>query len=296
MVLRHFVRLWLGNLAQEKVHQTIVQAARDSVASAAEEAERDNTEPERRKCDVGVVFALGIEAGGFEDLLSEVVTVRGPRLTLRRGLDGLRRIVLAESGPGCAAAERATEALIAAHQPDWVISAGFAGGLSENVKRHDLLLVNSVIRPGGSRIAVDLPVDPAVLAGSPGVHVGGLFTADRIIRLPDEKRTLGEESGALAVDMETFAVAEVCLRRNVPLIAARIISDAAGDQLPDDLERLARQQTPARKLGAVFGTVMNRPGSVKDMLQLKESALLASDRLAGFLQSIIRQLTAPRPS
>ena len=96
--------------------------------------------------------------------------------------------------------------------------------------------------------------------------------------------------------METFAVAEVCLRRNVPLIAARIIIDAAGDQLPDDLERLARQQTPVRKLGAVFGTVMNRPGSVKDMLQLKENALLASDRLAGFLQSIIRQLTAPRPS
>ncbi len=43
--------------------------------------------------------------------------------------------------------------------------------------------------------------------------------------------------------METFAVAEVCLRRNKLLIAARIISDAAGDQLPDDdLERLARQQ------------------------------------------------------
>ena len=78
MVLRHIVRQWLGSLAQEKVHQTIVQAARDSVASAVEEAERDSTEPERRKSDVGVVFALGIEAGGLEDLLSEVVTVRGP--------------------------------------------------------------------------------------------------------------------------------------------------------------------------------------------------------------------------
>ena len=60
MVLRHFVRQWLGNLAQEKVHQTIGQTARDSVASAVEEAERDSTEPERRKCDVGVVFALWI--------------------------------------------------------------------------------------------------------------------------------------------------------------------------------------------------------------------------------------------
>ena len=95
--------------------------------------------------------------------------------------------------------------------------------------------------------------------------------------------------------METFAVAEVCRRRNLPLIAARIISDAVGDQLPDDLEQLARQQTPVRKLGAVFGAVLNRPASVKDMLQLKENALLASDRLAGLLQSIIRQLTAPPP-
>ncbi|MDD4267664.1 MAG: hypothetical protein PHN77_05525 [Thermoguttaceae bacterium] len=295
MVLRHIVRQWLGSLAQEKVHQTIVQAARDSVASAVEEAERDSTEPERRKSDVGVVFALRIEAGGLEDLLSEVVTVRGPLFTLRRGLAGSRRIVLAESGPGAAAAARAAETLIAAHQPDWLISAGFAGALNEDVKRHDLLLADSVIRPDGARIAIHLPIDPANLPGCPNVHVGGLCTADRIIRLPDEKRKLGEESAALAVDMETFAVAEVCRRRNLPLIAARIISDAVGDQLPDDLEQLARQQTPVRKLGAVFGAVLNRPASVKDMLQLKENALLASDRLAGLLQSIIRQLTAPPP-
>ena len=100
-----------------------------------------------------------------------------------------------------------------------------------------------MIRPDGARIAIHLPIDPANLPGCPNVHVGGLCTADRIIRLPDEKRKLGEESAALAVDMETFAVAEVCRRRNLPLIAARIISDAVGDQLPDDLEQLARQQT-----------------------------------------------------
>lgn len=293
MVLRYLVRQWLGNLAHEKVRQTVMEAARERVASAVEEAERESTEPERRKCDVGLVFALGIEAGGFEDLLSDVAISRSAQLTVHRGMLGPKRIVVIESGPGCEAAGRATEALISAHQPDWVISAGFAGGLSAPVKRRDLIVADSVTRFGGPKIPLDLCPDPAAAAAAEGVHVGALLTANRIIRLPDEKKRLGEESGALAVDMETFAVAAVCRRQHVPVMAVRIISDAVGDQLPDDLERLARQKTAARKLGAVVGAVMNRPGSVKDMLQLKEDALLASDRLAGFLRSIIGRLGSP---
>ncbi len=79
------------------------------------------------------------------------------------------------------------------------------------------------------------------------------------------------------------------------MIAVRIISDGVDDELPKDVDRLMRQKTVVRKAGAVVGSIMNRPGSIKDMFQLKEDALLASDKLAKFLESMIRQLGPALP-
>ncbi len=290
MVLRFLLRQYLSSIAQQKVRETVVKAAREKVDEAVEGAERQAEDPELRKCDVGVVFALGIEAGGLEDLLTDVVTIRSPGITVRRGRLGSLRVAIAQSGPGPEAAARATAALISAHEPDWVFSTGFAGGLDERLKKHDILMADQVTYHDGRHFSLDLKVDPAALASTPGVHAGGLVTTDHIIRLPKEKRELGEKHTALAVDMETFAVAEVCRQGKVPLIAVRIVSDTVEDELPEDLDRLMRQKTVVRKAGAVVGSIMNRPGSVKDMLKLKEDALVASDKLAKFLESMIRQL------
>lgn len=290
MVLRYFLRQWLGSLAQRKVRETVVKAAQDTIHENVKETEQQAEDPEQRKCDIGLVFALGIEAGGFEDLLTDVVTIRGGVNVFRRGRLGSRRVVIAQSGPGCEPAASATTALIAAHEPDWIFSAGFAGGLDEKLRKHDILMVNRVVYQDGRHFSLDLKVDADALADTPGIHLGSLLTTDRIIRLPSEKRELGEKHGALAVDVETFAVAEVCRRDKVPLIGVRIISDTVDDELPEDLDRLMRQKTAVRKAGAVVGSILNRPGSVKDMLKLKEDALVASDKLAKFLESMIRQM------
>ena len=290
MVLRFFLRQYLGSVAQQKVRETVVKAAQESVNEAVQDAEQQAEDPEQRKCDVGFVFALGIESGGLEDLLANVVTVRGAGILVRRGQLGSKRVVIAQSGPGCEAAAKTTAALISAHQPDWVFSAGFAGGLAKGVGKHDILMAEQVVYHDGRHLSLDLKVDPAALAAIPDVHLGTLLTTDRIIRLPKEKHDLGQKHEALAVDMETFAVAETCRREKVPLIGVRIISDAVDDELPEDLDRLMRQKTVVRKAGAVIGSILNRPGSVKDMLQLKEDALVASDKLAKFLESMIRQL------
>lgn len=295
MVLRYFLRQYLGSLAQQKVRETVVKAAQDSVSEAVENAEREAEEPEQRKCDVGVVFALGIEAGGLEDLMTDVVTIRSSGILVRRGRLGAQRVAIAQSGPGCEAAARTTTALISAHEPNWVFSAGFAGGLHEKPRKHDILMADQVVNHDGQRLSLDLRVDPAALAATPGVHLGSLLTTNHIIRLPEEKRELGVKHDALAVDMETFAVAETCRHNKVPLISVRIISDGVDDELPEDLDRLMRQKTVVRKAGAVVGSIMNRPGSVKDMLKLKEDALVASDKLAKFLESMIRQLGPALP-
>lgn len=290
MVLRYFLRQWLGSLAQRKVHETVVKAAQDTIHENVKNAEQQAEEPEQRKCDIGLVFALGIEAGGLEDLLADVVTIRGGGIVVHRGRLGSRRVAIAQSGPGCEAASQATTALIAAHDPDWIFSAGFAGGLDDTLRKHDIVMADQVVYHDGRHFALDLKVDAEALAATPGVHVGAMLTTDHIIRLPQEKRDLGKKHGVLAVDMETFAVAEACRRDKVPMIGVRIISDTVDDELPEDLDRLMRQKTAVRKAGAVVGSILNRPGSVKDMLKLKEDALVASDKLAKFLESMIRQM------
>jgi adenosylhomocysteine nucleosidase len=288
MVFRTFWRTWLHNTAREKMREKVLDAAQEEFARQS--ARADSAESPKLDCDVAIVVALGVEAGGLRDLLSDEFSIRGHGFVARYGkLEG-RRVVLAQSGAGREAAGRATDALITAHRPPWVISAGFAGGLCAEVRRNDIVMADSVADTHGKRWVIDLRVDPASLAKSPGVHVGRLLTADRIVRRPEEKLKLGEEHGALAVDMETIAVAGVCREEHVRFLAVRVISDPADEALPDDVERLLGQKTGAARLGAVVGTLWKRPGSVKDMFRLKENALTASERLARFLQSTVTQL------
>jgi adenosylhomocysteine nucleosidase len=293
MVFRSFVRSWLHNTAKEKLREKVLDAARGKPGDEQGPGESGDSDQTRRLvCDVAVVFALGIEAGGLRDLLRDDLAVRGHGFVARYGeLAGLR-VVLIESGPGQQAAAQATEAVITAHRPGWVIAAGFAGGLTAEVQRYHIVMADSVVDTKGNRLAIDLKVDPASLEKSPNVHVGRLLTADRIIRRPEEKRNLGEKHQALAVDMETAAVAEVCRRQHVRFLAVRVISDSVDETLPEDVERMLGQQTGAAKMGAVVGTLWRRPGSFKDMFRLKEQAITASDRLGKYLASTVNQLDA----
>jgi adenosylhomocysteine nucleosidase len=124
------------------------------------------------------------------------------------------------------------------------------------------------------------------------MHVGRLLTVDRLIDDPADKRRLAQATGAIALDMETFAVASVCRRAATPFIAIRVVSDAVDDRLPREVGRLLRQKTLAGKLGALAGAVLARPSSVKDLYQLKEDALVASDRLADILEAVVHELPA----
>ena len=290
MVFRHLLGNWLRNAAKQTVREKVVEAARKEIQTNVQQAPAANGTDEPEPCRVGIVYALGIEAGGLADLLDGVVTTRGRGLVVRRGDLKGRRVALIIAGAGRENATRATEALISGHEPQWVLSAGFAGGLQPELKRHDILMVDRLVDTAGNHLTLDLKVDPASLAAMPGVHVGRLLTADRVIRLPEEKQSLGRRYDAMAVDMESVAVAEVCRRREVRFLAVRVINDAVDDELPHDVEHLLAQQTRVARLGATAGAIWRRPSSLKDMFRLKENAYTASDRLAKFLAGMIEQL------
>lgn len=278
--------------------QGIVQNwLRNRAMQAAMSAARDGTEKRAAAAalpvNVAVIAALDMELGGLLDSLSGVVTTQAATFKTHQGVWRNRGLLLVESGMGRVRAAKAAEAVIQAHRPSWVISTGFAGGLSPDVTRLQIVVGNSVANVDGQRLAIDvkLEADPRR-----GLHVGRQLTVDRIVRTPAEKRALAEQYGALAVDMETFAVAEVCRAAKTKFVAVRVISDSVDDELPADLERLINRQTLAGKLGAAAGAVIRRPSSAKDLWNLKEQALLATDRLAKFLLGLIEQLPPDAPS
>jgi adenosylhomocysteine nucleosidase len=240
-------------------------------------------------CHAALLFALEIESGGLDDLLDCVTTFRGAGFRVRQGTLGGKGVIVVRCGVGRSSAARAAQAVLDGHRPAWLISAGFAGALSPSLGRGEILVADHVI-DREQHHAVDLTAIPHELLAGPAVRVGTLLTADRIIATAEEKKSLGAQFGALAVDMETAAVAEVCRRAAARFLAVRIISDAVDESLPPEIELLARQKSGAGRLGAALGAIVRRPGCLKDMLRLKQSALLASDRLAAYLARLIPQL------
>ncbi len=89
-------------------------------------------------------------------------------------------------------------------------------------------------------------------AGLP-VQRGALVSASKVISNPVDKRKLASQLGARAVDMESFALADVLADRGVDFGIARVVLDAASESLPaggtarSALAEMAR----SRSLGSV---------------------------------------------
>ena len=278
-MFRSLLQTWLQIAAKAKVHDAVTQAARGQLTLSVPCPPAEEPKP----CHFGFVFALGIESGCLEDLLQGAITVRGDRFAIREGGLRGRRVAIILAGPGQDNARRATEILIDGHRPDRVISAGFAGGLCQKLKRNDILIADRLLNLAGGELSVELPPGLSAAVTQPGIHCGSLLTTDRVVRMPSERKAILDRTGALAVDMETFAVAEVCAARQVAFSSIRVVNDTADEALPRDVQHLLVQKTAAARVGAALGAVWRRPASAKEIYQLRENALVASGRLAKFL-------------
>lgn len=242
------------------------------------------------RCDIGIVCALPLELAEFVRRCERVRTYTGGDFVFRGGrYDGIR-IVVVESGTGQARARRAAQALVDAHHPNWVLSCGFAGAIDERLKAGDIVVADRLLCGSQPPIQLDFrfPSDPAR-----GWHVGGLLTTPEIVRTVAEKRKLAAETGALAVDMESYAVAEFCREQHHRFFAVRVCSDDLSADLPPEVLSLFGS-TGAVRWGAVVGALWKRPSSAQDMLKLREQASLAAEKLAVFLDGVVKQLHAAK--
>lgn len=288
MLLRWLVNQYVGQSARQHLQQAVVDTLRAGQSGprggSESAAQQGNLAP---PCEFAVLFALGIESGGTRDLLQGAVTARAGSFTEHAGTLLGKEAVVVDTGVGSKAAAQAAADVIEFHQPAWVISAGFAGALDERLRRGQILMASEVIRPDAEPLAVGLRISGE---GTPGVHAGRLLSVDKLVRTRRERETLAHAHQALACDMESYAIAEVCRQKQVRFLSVRIISDSLEDELPREIEQLLAQKSIAGKLGAAAQAVWKRPGAALDLLKLQDEALKASDRLARYLTSMLGQL------
>lgn len=164
--------------------------------------------------------------------------------TIHRGRLGHHEVALMQCGIGKVNAAIGTTALIDGFKPELVINTGVAGGtgaagildviVGERVAYHDVWC-----GPGtqegdaagcprffeGDRDVISLPC----LAATDTVHHGLICSGDRFISRPEEVAAIKSVyPDAMAVDMESAAIAHVCHRRGVRFFCLRVLSDTPG--------------------------------------------------------------------
>jgi adenosylhomocysteine nucleosidase len=239
--------------------------------------------------DVGIVAALSLEVGFLIDQLASVRKYSGPRHSVIEGTCGGKLVVVVIAGPGCAAARRGAELLLAGHRPHWLLSIGFAGALDPALPRYAIVMPNEVIDFESHRYAIDVAVPPAEGGGHPRIATGRLLTADRIIVTAAEKAELRRRHEASLVDMETSAVAALCSERGVRFLSIRVISDEAEVDLPPEVVELLTR-TGSYRVGAALRVLWKRPSRLKELWALHEHAQEAADRLAKFTVAALGRL------
>lgn len=138
----------------------------------------------------------------------------------RQAIHDDENVVVVHTGIGTAAARRSVERALAGHRPRRLISAGFAGALDPALAIGDVVLAENY----SDRAIVKSVTTPC--------RRGALLTVGNAVETVAEKARLRAETGAMAVDMETSAIAAICVERGLPMLSLRAISDAADAVLP----------------------------------------------------------------
>lgn len=236
--------------------------------------------------------ATGVACGValFVAMPEEAVAIRGRIKPEMSGSDGRLHgtwantsVRLQVSGPGVRQAEAAARRMFATARPSLALCVGLAGGLRHGLRRGDIVVAERVVDEFGreSYGCSQRFVESAERHGARRVH---LMTHPRVVCSVAEKRLWSARADV--VDMESLAVARVAADVGVPFAVLRVVSDAAVEGFPLDLNRYIDSDGNVRRLALAVAALM-RPRGLAFLLGMRACARRASYRLATFLEHLM---------
>jgi nucleoside phosphorylase len=247
--------------------------------------------------DPCVLFALGREAAPFLREFRPQERFTGAPCWAKFCGPSWLTVLVVQTGVGVKATETALSWLLSSPQlggvpyrPSVIVSAGFAGALTDTSQIGDIFLANDVSDETGTVYQTTWPGELPAGEWRPPIRRGRLLTVSGIVADPRDKQTLGEKHQATTVDMESAVVARLCTKNRLPFGCVRTISDRIDTALSKEVAELIWEGriSPLRLLT----TVVRSPRTVGEMWQLAKHTRFAAAQLATALSELLT-LTLP---
>ncbi len=179
------------------------------------------------------------------------------------------RVSLQLSGIGPKRASRAAESLLD-RGATALLSWGIAGALADTLHPGSLVLPMRVLTADGDGYEVDTSWRERLaecLQHRLASDARPLLQSSTVVADVTEKSRLFERLGAVAVDMESVAVAAVAARAGVPFIVIRAVADAAHTAIPQEVLGAVDAHGNWR-LSLLAAKLLRRPQAIMDCMRL----------------------------
>ena len=196
---------------------------------------------------IGIIGAMPIEVEKLQDVMQNVEIIEVSKVKYYLGeLNGVRCVV-AFSGVGKVNSAVCAQTMIFKFNVDKIINIGVAGGLLENMKTGDIVISTKSVQYDVDTSAVG---DPKGLISTINIlelpcseilknkfvnvlksddklnfYKGIIATGDQFIIDKSILKDIRKDFDAIACDMETGSIAQVCYLNDIDFLSMRIISD-----------------------------------------------------------------------
>lgn len=237
----------------------------------------------------GIVVALPQEL----DTLTTRKVVKGHAIALSENL------LLAYSGAGAENAQTAAQLLIT-QGATRLISWGCAAALSPNLQSGDLVLADNLMSAESENISVDnswykqarTALEKLSLEAKPRfvLRQGDLLESKVLVAKSSEKQQLYQQTRAIALDMESVAVAKVARQHHIPFLAIRAIADPVSMDLPESVSYALNAKGDVEII-KLLKFLLTHPKELSGLMTLGQQ-FSAAKRTLKTVASALEQLTA----
>jgi adenosylhomocysteine nucleosidase len=230
---------------------------------------------------IAITFALPAESSEFlRRLGNKSRAERNGIRTIRGTLDD-REIEVLHTGVGEKVCRQRVGKFLENQQFEFLMSAGFAGALNDELRVGDLLLARNFLT---------LALNDRRPFSSLPIRTADLLTLPALIDSSEERNEIAHSTDAAAVDMETEFIARACAEHGIPLLSLRVITDTPREPFPAPpkiLFDIERQRTHLLKLARFL---LAHPNKIPRLIEFARRIGRARKILATALVAVIRTL------